>query len=101
MNQGFFKITLGKEELWKAWCRLLMTSLKNEAIETLRQEGFSMERMILLEDGYILAQSEGLGKKADLSVPLNKMHRLLFKECLERCGPIQLEQMEVLYELHV
>ena len=88
-------------EPWQAWCQLLMTTLKEEATATLRDELLVMERMVLLEDGYVLAESEGQGKKADMSVPLNRVHKTLFRLCLEKCDPVTSRPLQVLYELYV
>lgn len=98
----YFKVKDGMLEPWKAWCDLLMTTLNESAIATLREENLVMERMVLLEGGYIRGESEGEGKSASMTLPINKLHKFMKRQCLERAEPIaavEAVEIEVLYEL--
>lgn len=89
-------------EPWKAWCALLMTDLRESALDTLREEGLSMERVALLNGTHIFAETDGEAKKADMSKPINRLHKTMRKMCLERSEPPDsIETVEVLYELYV
>lgn len=98
----YFKVKDGKLDLWRSWCSLLSTTLKEQAIATLREENCLMERMVLLDSGLILAEGEYSGEKkpADMTVPLNVVHRELFLECLDPAESDGTTTGIVLYELH-
>ena len=97
MKTYLFKIKEGKLEVWKAWCNLLMTTHKEEAIETLKEEGLTYESSLIFSiDGkyYTLAMIEGEEKPTNMERELNQKHRAMKKECLEG-----IETLEIGYEL--
>lgn len=98
MKLYLFKIKEGKFEQWKNWCHLLMTQYKDEAIETLKEEGLSHESFAIFSiDGnyYTLAMVEGDAKPTNMERELNQKHRTVKKECLER-----IDSIEMGYELY-
>ena len=98
----YFKVKEGMLEPWNAWCELLMSNLRESAIATLREENLYMERAVLLEGGFILGESEGKGgvANANMERPINRLHRFMRRQCLERCEEVSAKEVRVLYELH-
>ncbi len=97
MKINLFKIKEGKLEKWREWGKLLTTTHKEEAIDTLKEEGLSYEGFCVFEiEGkhYTIAIIEGEEKPTNMERELNQKHREIKKECLEKIGPI-----ETVYEL--
>jgi len=98
MKLSLLKIKEGKLETWKEWGNLLMTKYKDEAIETLKEEGLIYECFCVFEiDGnhYTLAMIEGEEEPTNMDRELNQKHRATKKKCLEKIGPV-----EKVYELY-
>lgn len=98
MKLNLFKIKEGKLDKWLEWGKLLMTIHKDEAIETLKEEGLTYESFTVFEiDGnhYTLAMIEGEEKPTNMNRELNIKHREVKKECLEKIGPV-----DKVYELY-
>ncbi len=92
MKLYLFTIKQGKLDLWKEWGNLLMTKHKEEAIETLKEEGLTYEGFCIFEiDGiyYTLAMIEGEEKPTNMDRELNQKHRATKQECLEKIGPVE------------
>ena len=82
------KVKEGKLDQWKQWCNLLMTSRKQEAIDSFKYEGVSSEECHLFKvcnDYYLLgvAEFDGEHKEANMDLEINKEHKKQKKECLE------------------
>ncbi len=98
MKLNLFKIKEGKLQKWLEWGKLLMTNYKEEAIETLKEEGLTYEGFAVFEiegSHYTLAMIEGEEKPTNMERELNKKHRDIKKECLGKIGPI-----DKVYELY-
>ena len=95
----YFKAKDGMLDTFRAWCLLLSTALKSEALATLREEHLLMERMVLLQDGTIRGDSKGEGLPAT-DRPINNVHKAIKKLTLDRAEPSDAPVVEVLYELH-
>ncbi len=98
MKLYLFKVKEGKLETWKEWCNLLMTKYKNEAVETLKEEGVVYEAFSIFsinEEYYTIAMIEGEAKPTNMERELNQKHRATKKECLER-----IDSLEIGYELY-
>ena len=98
MEINLFKIKEGKLGKWLEWGKLLATQYKEEAIETLKEEGVNYESFCVFEirgEHYTLAMVEGEAKLANMERDLNRKHREVKKECLEYVGPV-----EKVYELY-
>lgn len=98
MKLHLFRIKEGKLEKWKEWGNLLMTKYKEEAIETLQEEGLIYEGFCIFEvDGqyYTLGMVEGEEKPTNMERELNIKHRAMKKECLEKMGSV-----EEVYEIY-
>lgn len=91
MLQGnIFKIREGKLDQWKNWCHKINTELRNEAIETLKEEKVIQEAFVLLNiDGssYAIGMGEGECLPAT-SRSINMEHKKQARECLEKIGKI-------------
>lgn len=98
MNKAFlFKIKEGKKEIWYSWCNELATTLKEEALATLKEEGLVHEMALAFntpEGEYFIGYMDGDGLPADMSKEINQKHKLMKDECLEKTGPV-----DVLYSL--
>jgi len=91
MKINLFKIKEGKLDKWLEWGNLLITIYKEEAIETLKEEGLTYEGFAVFEiDGknYTFSMIEGEEKPTNMERELNIKHREVKKECLEKIGPI-------------
>jgi len=98
MKLNLFKIKEGKLEQWLEWGRLLTTTYKEEAIETLREEGLTYEGFCIFKidnNHYTLAMLEGEARPADMAIELNRKHKEMKKECLEKISSV-----EKVYELY-
>lgn len=97
MQAFLCKIKPGKKETWINWCHLLDTDYRAEALETLKEEHLSYEACAIFSiegEDYIIGFDQGEVTPANMDRPLNKKHREMRKECLEKIGPAQF-----LYEL--
>jgi len=98
MKVYLFKIKEGKLKKWREWCRLLMTKYKNEAIETLKEEGITHEAFLIFPINghyYTVAMIEGETRPTNMERELNQKHKAVKKECLER-----IEAVEIGYEFY-
>lgn len=82
------KVKEGKLDQWKQWCTLLMTSRKQEALDSFKYENVASEECHLFEvEGkhYLLgvAEFDGEHKEANMDLPINQEHKAMKKECLE------------------
>lgn len=93
-----FKFKEGKEGLWKKWCNELNTTLKEEALETLKEEGLLFECSAVFKvqtASYALILVKGEALPSDKNKEINKKHQQMKKECFEDAYPL-----DVLYELN-
>jgi len=98
MKLYLFKIKEGKLDQWLKWGELLITTYKEEAIETLKEERITYEGFCVFEIGgeyYTLAMIEGEAKPANMERELNRKHIEVKKECLEKISSV-----EKVYELY-
>ncbi len=96
---NLFKIKEGKVAKWRDWCRLLETTYKNEAIESLKEEGMSYEAFFIFtigDDFYTIGIGEGKELPANMDRELNQKHRATKRECLEKVGELERD-----YELKI
>jgi hypothetical protein len=89
---NFFKIKQGKKATLAEWCERLNTTLRTEAIETLKEEGIKREIFRLYEiDGqdYLMTYEEADGEPtgANILKEINKQHRAILDECIEKRMP--------------
>ncbi len=82
------KILPGKREVLERWLKDLESVHRNEAKETMRQEGISREWGAianLYNEDYFIGYAEGGVdiRPADLSSNLNRRHQEILKECLD------------------
>lgn len=99
MKLLLFKLKKGKEGKWLAWCLLLMTDHKEEAIKTLEEENVLFEGGALLElDGkkYVVGMTNGDAKPTNMNRELNKKHKEVVKDCLE-----YIKDLEINYQLYM
>jgi len=84
----FYKIKEGKKDTFKEWCIKLNTTLRNEAIDTLREENATREGFKLFEingEYYAMGYMEGeniIPSNQERSI--NIEHRKIMKECIEK-----------------
>jgi hypothetical protein len=100
MKFVLFKIKEGKLDTWKNWCGVLRTTYKEEALETLKEEGLIYEACVGFEiegNWYTLGIVQGEEKPINLERELNIKHRAIRKECLQRVTP----DFETWYELSI
>ncbi len=86
MNTRLFKVT--NTAKWFKWCEQLNTTLKSEALDTLKEEGGTFECFINFEidnQFYSLALGDG-HLPADMSKEINQRHKEIKKECLEKAN---------------
>ncbi|MBI3337117.1 MAG: hypothetical protein HY005_00635 [Candidatus Staskawiczbacteria bacterium] len=98
MKSNLFKIKEGKLDKWFEWGKLLTTKYREEAIETLKEEGLNYEAFCVFkieEEYYTISMIEGEEKPTNMDRELNQKHKETKKECLEYIGPI-----EKVYELY-
>lgn len=92
MKLNLFKIKEGKLEKWIEWGNLLITQYKEEAVETLKEEGVTYEGFCVFEingEHYTLAMVEGEAKPANMERELNRKHKETKKDCLEYVGAVE------------
>lgn len=85
MKINLYKIKDGKLETWLEWGNLLETTYKEEAVETLKEEGVTTEAFGLFElngENYTLGISMGENLPANLKKEINIKHKEVKKECL-------------------
>lgn len=84
----------------RAWGKLLMNELHSEAVESLKEEGLTMEKMELVhaEEGLlVIGEQEGQGgKPTNLLRPVNLIHRAVL---LQTLTPTKLDDVEGQREL--
>ena len=84
------KIKEGKEEKLRAWARELQGHRKAEALETLKHENIYEETMRIIDlegQKYCLMFADSRDKEllpSDPSIPLNREHRAVIKDCIEK-----------------
>ena len=86
-----FKIKAGKSSTWEAWCNELASALKNEAIETLKEEKVQQELSLsfsLNGEGYVIGFMDGECLPANMNREINQQHKKMREECLERVGDV-------------
>ena len=86
-----WKIKPGKRTVWEKWCKSIMTSHQQEALETLIEEDLVHEKCLILgkgDESYVLYKHQSVRgkekKPANMSRSLNKKHFEILYECLER-----------------
>jgi hypothetical protein len=90
LEGNLFKIKEGKIDIWKEWCNELNTSLRNDAIATLKEEGNVQEVFVVFElngDFYTIGLAEGQNLPAT-NKEINIKHKAISKECLEKIGKV-------------
>jgi len=98
MKLNLFKIKEGKLDKWREWGKLLETTYKEEAIETLKEEGLSYESFCVFQingEYYTFAMTEGEHRPINMDRELNQKHKAIKRECLER-----IDSPENVYELY-
>ncbi len=98
MKIKLYKLKKGKLDKWKEWGKLLLTIYKEEAIETLKEEGLTYEAFSVFSingEYYTIAMIEGEEKPTNMDRELNQKHKAIKKECLEKIGSV-----EEVYELY-
>lgn len=88
-----YRIKKGKLSRWHAWCTKLNTSLRKEALQTLREENIAYEFFITEElfgeyyaIGVAITPDGKNPRKANDGIPINEEHRSIKRECLEPVG---------------
>ena len=86
MELKLFKLKKGKEGAWFAWCLLLMTTYKKQALKSLKEEGLLFEAsgsFKLNGEIYVLGMYHSKNKPnpTNLEREVNKRHREMKKEC--------------------
>ena len=86
-----WKVKPGKRQTWEDWCGRVMSEHQKEAIVTLIEEDLIRESCVLFGSGdesYVLYKhttKEGCEKKPmNLDRELNRIHKQLLSECLEK-----------------
>ena len=85
MKAKLFKIKEGKLEAWKEWCTKLSLTLKEEALETLREENLLQEGCLFFsigENSYVIGFVDGEALPST-DKPINTQNKEKIKECLE------------------
>ena len=98
MKIKLHKLKKGKESKWFAWCLLLMTDLKKDALESIKEEKLSFEGAGSFElngETYVLGIMEGEGFPANMKKEINKKHIEMRKECLDDSIKVEMN-----YELY-
>lgn len=99
MLKGYvFKIKEGKEVVWKDWSLKIENELKEEAVETIREESCEREisMMFKIDDvWYAILAGDGECLPANMDREINKKHREIKRECFEKRIDI-----ETLYDLN-
>lgn len=90
LEGNLFRIKPDKLETWKLWCHTLSNELRDEAIETLKEEGMTQEAFVVFElnNDYFTI---GLGDGQCLPTTdreINRKHKQMGKECLEKIGKV-------------
>ncbi|MDO8571242.1 MAG: DUF6176 family protein [bacterium] len=102
METVIYKIKEGKLDQWKNWCLKLNSTLRNEAIQTLKEENLTMEGFFLFKinnEHYTVGLSYAEGESSlALDSDLNNMHKKMKNECLEK---IERGRGEKLYFLEI
>lgn len=104
----YFKVKDGQLATLKAWCHLLMSTLKGEAEVTLREENLISESMTLLrhpitQEYFVRGDSVSNGEilPTNLERPINVIHRYILKQCIEPTEQKDdLNELEVLYSIN-
>lgn len=97
---NIFRIKENKIGQWKDWCTKLQTEYKEEALETMREEGIIWESFQLFKINntfYTLGvdfSPNNSSRKEISEKNLNKIHQSKKKECLEFVS-----KTEILYDL--
>jgi len=91
------------EKLLRAWGKLLMGELHTEAVESLKEEGLTLERLELVKkDGNVFAVGTqvGDGQPTNMTRPINIIHRATLLASLHPFkGDEPLGEREVVYEI--
>lgn len=91
--------------LFKLWGWCLQYPLKQQAIETLREEGLTWERFSLTTTNgtmFAIGECEGESNPSNGKKWINKIHKFIGKICLERIKETpNITSVEVVYELVV
>lgn len=103
MKGQIFKLKKDKLETWKAWCLEINQNRKDEALETLKEEGLNREYGGILNIngdwyGFIFADKEG--KPSDKSKEINRTHLQKFLECVDDEKGSR-ARIETLYSLEI
>ncbi len=86
LEGNIFKIKKDKVEVWKAWCHELNTVLREQARETIHEEGNIHETFLIFELGgemYTIGLAEGKNLPAT-EKEINRKHKELSFECLDK-----------------
>jgi hypothetical protein len=82
-----FKVREGKLNLWRSWSAELMGGLREEALDTLKEENAVAEFGALAEIGgahYVIGYMEGEDMvPANMDREINRKHKAMREECLE------------------
>ncbi|MBP9826949.1 hypothetical protein KBC99_00545 [Candidatus Saccharibacteria bacterium] len=92
-----FRIKPDKEQVWRDWCSQIYGQYRNEAIESLNEEGLIQEMSLLFKvenATYMIGYMDGEAKPSNKEREINKIHAEKRQECLEYVG-----EAEVLYSL--
>ena len=92
MNQQtvtIIKIKKGKEKILRDWFIQLETTRKNEALKSIKKENVSQEwgTIVKIASSYYwigYSQRSGKKKKADMRMKVNREHRKITKQCIEK-----------------
>ena len=90
LEGNLFKIKEGKVDTWKAWCNELNTTLREDALITIKEEGNTQEVFVIFnlnDEWYTIGLGEGENVPAT-DREINKKHRAISKECLEKIGKV-------------
>jgi hypothetical protein len=94
-----YKLKKDKVSEWREWCAKLNSSLQEEALQTLKEEGNSLEAFLIFEIGgefYTIGLGIGEFLPVNKDQEINTMHINKKKECFEKAIPT-----ENLYLLHL
>lgn len=94
-----YKIKIEKVSLLRNWGKQLQNELKNEAIDTLREENCTRELFVIFEDAgqwYLVAHMEGGPFNSSTDREINRIHKQIMHETIDR-----VMESEVLYDVSV
>ena len=94
---AIFRVKQGRFDQWRAWCNELQTSLREDALDSLRQEQVYQEAAFLFEikgEHYVLGFMDGESLPGDMTKEVNIKHKQMKEECLE-----YISNIEVLYNI--